>query len=218
MYELAFGTIYTGLMTNFLLIVATSPLVVMLVTTNPQTSWPALVILSPLLAPALVAAFSTFRELSSQGSVPVVRTFWRSWWRQLRRSLVVGAALAVIGTIAGLNLVFLMSTERLGAVLVPVQVVLFAIALTTGMLTLTALPEVPEARLTLVVRNAVLLSVRQPHLTLPSLVVLALLASLIAAHPAIALGIAAAPLLFAVWGACRYALRPMLPAATAATT
>ncbi|HLS65152.1 MAG TPA: hypothetical protein VK060_17365 [Ruania sp.] len=31
-------------------------------------------------------------------------------------------------------------------------------------------------------------------------------------HPAWALGLAAAPLLYAVWGNCRYSLRPVLAA------
>ena len=211
MYELAFGTLYVGLMTNLLLVVATLPLVVMLMTTNPTTSWPALVLLAPLAAPAAVAAFTVFREFSADGSKTVVRSFVRAWRRHLRRSLAIGAMLAGVAAVVGLNVSFLWTTQRAGAALIPVQVVLLMIAAATALVALVAVPELPAARLRDLLRVSLLLAVRKLHLTVPALVVLSLLGSLLATRPAIALGVVASPLLFAAWGACRHALRPVLP-------
>lgn len=58
------------------------------------------------------------------------------------------------------------------------------------------------------------LAVRHWPLTLLSLAVLALLQTLFAARPAIALGLAAAPLLYVVWANSRFALRAALGRAT----
>ena len=62
------------------------------------------------------------------------------------------------------------------------------------------------------------LAVRRWYLTLASLFVLALLLTLLTAKPALAIGLAAAPLLYVVWANGRYSLRPVLPAAEEAAT
>jgi hypothetical protein len=52
--------------------------------------------------------------------------------------------------------------------------------------------------------------VRHWYLTLPSLAVLAIFEALLATRPAIALGLAAAPLLYVVWAGSRFSLNAVL--------
>ena len=212
LHELVVGTLYTGLMTNLLLVVATAPLVVMLATTDPAVSWPALAVLSPLLAPAVAAAFSVFGAFTSERSVTVVRTFWRSWWRHLRRSLAVGAGLAAVVTVAGLNTRFFLhhAASPPGAAVIPAQVVLAGVALVTGVVCLGLLAERPGAPLGRTLRTCLALGVRRWYVMIPAAGALGVLSSLLVERPAIALGVAAAPVLFIVWGACRFALHPVL--------
>src|SRR5690606_36298989 len=77
------GVLYLGLMVNLLVLVTASPLVVLLITTDPMRSWPLLAVTAPLATPALTAAFGTFRA-HGEGETEVVRTFLRVWRRTLR--------------------------------------------------------------------------------------------------------------------------------------
>jgi uncharacterized membrane protein YesL len=214
MYELAFGTVYTGLMTNVLLVVACLPLVVLLVTTDPAASWPLLALLAPLTAPALSAAFAVFAAFSAQGTTTVVRTFAAAWWRHLRRSLAVGALVAAVVVVAAVDVRFFWGL-RVGAAAIPVLATLIAVALAAGLVTLAAVPELPGARLRDVLRAGLYLALRRWYLTAASLVVVGMLGAVVAERPAVGLGLAAAPLLYVVWGGSRYTLRPVLPAASA---
>ena len=74
------------------------------------------------------------------------------------------------------------------------------------------------SRLPDVLRGCLYLAVRRWYLTLVSLVVLALLEALLATRPAIALGLAAAPLLYVVWANSRYTLRVALEPASPASS
>jgi len=78
------------------------------------------------------------------------------------------------------------------------------------MLALVVLAERPGARVRDAGRVSVYLAVRHWYLTLPSLAVLAVLEALLATRPAIALGLAAAPLLYVVWANSRFTLRSAL--------
>jgi uncharacterized membrane protein YesL len=206
-YELVFGTVYTGLMTNLLLAVACLPLVVLVAATDPAASWPYLALAAPLLGPALAAAFAVFGAFSFDGSTAVVGTFVRAWRRHLRRGLAIGALATAAVVVAAVDVAFFWG-RTVGAVVIPVLVTLAVGAVLTAVLALAAVSDLPGARLRDVLLGALVLGARRWYLTAAALLVLALLASVMAARPVVGIGFAAAPLLYAVWGICRYALRP----------
>lgn len=197
------GVVHLGLMTNVLLVVATAPFAVLLVGTDLARTWPLLVALAPLAFPALVAVAAVFADATDG----VVRTFVRAWRRALRPGLLLGVL--AVGTLAVLALdVRFVFGLRAGAVLIPVLVVLGGLVAVTAVHAVVALATVPDARLRDLLRWSVYLGVRRWYLSAVSLVVLALLGLFVLAQPALGLGIAAAPLLYAVWGNTRFALRP----------
>ena len=101
---------------------------------------------------------------------------------------------------------------RIGALAVPVFVVLAVLSAVTGLYALVLLAARPDARLRDLLRVGLFLSVRRWYLTAFSVVVLGLGLALFAAKPALALGLAAAPLLYVVWANTRFAARPALGA------
>ena len=205
-YEMVFGTVYTGLMTNLLLAVACLPLVVLLAATDPGTTWPYLAVAAPLLGPALAAAFAVFAAFSSDGSTAVVRTFVHAWRKHLRRGLAIGALATGAVVVAAVDVAFFWGRTA-GAVAIPVLVSLAVGAVLTAVLALAAVPEMPGARLRAVLLAAVVLGARRWYLSAGAALVLALLVSVLAARPVVGLGFAAAPLLYAIWGICRFTLR-----------
>ncbi|UFU03204.1 DUF624 domain-containing protein [Ruania suaedae] len=209
-WETVIGVGYLVLGTNAMLLLATLPLLVLLVSTDPRTSWPALLGAGVLATPALTAAFAVFSHYSTTKGTEVVRTFWRSWARHLRRSLALGAMLAGAAVVLVVDVLALWGS-RWGAVLTPLLAVLLALAAATALLALVASVERPEARLRDVLRASLYLGVRRWYLTIGSFVVLALLAGLFVAQPAVAVGLAATPLLYVTWGNSRYTLKPVLP-------
>ncbi|WP_275001864.1 DUF624 domain-containing protein [Promicromonospora iranensis] len=206
-YEMVFGTVYTGLMTNVLLAVACLPLVVLVAATDPGVTWPYLALVAPLLGPALSAAFAVFAAFSSEGSTAVVRTFVRAWRRHLRRGLAIGALATGAVVVVAVDVVFFWG-RTVGAVVIPVLVTLAVGAVLTAVLALAAVPDLPGARLRDVLLGALVLGARRWYLSAGALLVLVLLVSVVAARPVVGVGFAAAPLLYAVWGICRYTLRP----------
>jgi uncharacterized membrane protein YesL len=206
-YEMVFGTVYTGLMTNLLLAVACLPLVVLVAASDPTATWPLAALTAPLLGPALAAAFAVFAAFSTDGSTTVVRTFVRAWRRHLRRGLAIGALATGAVVVAAVDVAFFWGRTA-GAVAIPVLVTLAAGAVTTAILALVAVPEMSGARLREVLLAAVVLGARRWYLSAGALLVLGLLASLVAVRPVVGLGFAAAPLLYAVWGVSRFTLRP----------
>lgn len=206
-YELVFGTVYTGLMTNLLLAVACLPLVVLVAVTDLAATWPLAALAAPLLGPALAAAFAVFGAFDADGSTAVVRTFARAWRRHVRRGLAIGALATGAVVVAAVDVAFFWGRTA-GAFAIPVLVTLAAGAVVAAVLALVAVPEMPGARLRDVLLAAVVLGARRWYLSAGVLLVLGLLASVVVVRPAVGLGFAAAPLLYAVWGACRFALRP----------
>ncbi len=206
-YELVFGTVYTGLMTNLLLALACLPLVLLLATSDLAATWPLAALTAPLLGPALAAAFAVFGAFSADGSTAVVGTFAGAWRRHLRRGLAIGALATGAVVVAAVDVAFFWGRTA-GAVAIPVLVTLAAGAVTTAVLALAAVPELPGARLRDVLLAALVLGARRWYLSAGVLVVLGLLVSLVATRPAVGLGFAAAPLLYAVWGVCRFVLKP----------
>jgi hypothetical protein len=76
--------------------------------------------------------------------------------------------------------------------------------------------ERPTVRLRDVLKASLYLAIRRWYLTLLSLLVLVLLVEVVAAKPAIGLGLVAAPLLYVVWANSRFTLRTALDGATPA--
>lgn len=212
-----FSVVYLGLATNALLVVGCLPLVVVLLTTDTGLSWPLVAALVPVTTPALCAAFAVFSAYSTDSTTGVVRTFWRSWRAGFRRAAGLGAigagALVVLGVDGRVAW-----GRPAGTWAVPVLAVLALLVVATGQLGLVALAEAPRARLRDVLRASVYLAVRRWYLTLASLLVVALLLTLLTAKPALAIGLAASPLLYVVWANSRHSLRPVLPPREAATT
>jgi uncharacterized membrane protein YesL len=206
-YEMVFGTVYTGLMTNLLLAVACLPLVVLVAATDPAATWPYVALVAPLLGPALAAAFAVFGAFSSDGSTAVVRTFARAWRRHLRRGLAIGALATGAVVVVAVDVAFFWG-RTLGALVIPVLVTLAVGAVLTAILALAAVPDLPGARLRDVLLAALVLGSRRWYLSAGALLVLGLLLSVLAVRPVVGLGFAAAPLLYAVWGICRFILRP----------
>jgi uncharacterized membrane protein YesL len=206
-YEMVFGTVYTGLMTNLLLAIACLPLVVLVAATDPAATWPYVALAAPLLGPALAAAFAVFGAFSSDGSTAVVRTFARAWRRHLRRGLAIGALATVAVVVVAVDVAFFWG-RTIGALVIPVLVTLAVGAVVTAILALAAVPDMAGARLRAVLLAALVLGSRRWYLSAGILLVLGLLLSVLAVRPVVGLGFAAAPLLYAVWGLCRFTLRP----------
>ena len=216
MYELAFGTVYTGLVTNVLVVLCALPVVVLVLTTDPAASWPAIALVAPLCAPALVAAFEVFRAFSADGSVQPVRTFWRGYRTHWRRAAALGAMTTGLLVVVAVDVRAVWGLP-VGAVAIPFFVTLGVLGSLTALVATVALPDHPTLRLRELLRVALFAGVRRWYLTAPSLLVLGMLVSLVAARPAVGLGVALAPLLFVAWGAARHALRSVLDAAPAAS-
>jgi uncharacterized membrane protein YesL len=215
MLGLIMSTVYAALATNVMLIVACLPLVLGLLTTDPSRSWPVLVLTVPLCAPAFAAASTVFERFSADTSTGVVRTFWRAWRAAFPRAAAVGALGAALGLVAGVDAAWAWG-QRVGAFAIPVLVTLVAVAVCVTLTALVALGSVPHARVRDVLRVAGYAAVRRWYLTALSVVLLGVLAAVVAARPALGLGLALAPLLYVVWANTRFALRPALDAADAA--
>ncbi|MGV8978379.1 MAG: DUF624 domain-containing protein [Cellulomonas sp.] len=216
-YETVFSAVFVGLMTNLLLVVGCLPLLVVLITTDTALSWPLVALLVPLSTPAVGAAFAVFAAYSADPTIRVVRTFAQAWRAGFRRAAALGAL--ATGTLVVLGVDARGAWGRpAGVWAVPVLAVLIVLVVATTLLGLVALAEVPRARLRDVLGRSAVLALRRWYLTLASLFILALLLSLLAVKPALALGLAAAPLLYVVWANSRYSLRTVLPTAAGALT
>lgn len=202
------GVLYLGLMVNLLALVAAGPLAVLLITTDPVHSWPLLAVAAPLAAPALTAAFGTFRA-HGEGETQVVRAFLHVWRTTLRGSLLLGVV--VVGSVVVLLVdVRALSDTAASVVIVPVLLLLVVLAAITSLLGAVALAEVPTARLRDVLRSSLYLGVRRWYFQALSLAVLGVQMGIFATLPAIAIGITAAPALYVVWANGRFCLRPVL--------
>jgi uncharacterized membrane protein YesL len=208
-YHAVFDAVYTALMANLLLIVGCLPLVAGVLVTDPARSWPLLCLAAPLCAPGLCAVFAVLAGFARDRASSVVRTFARTWRASFRRSTALGA-------LATAALVVLAVDTRaawgrpIGAAAIPVLVVLMFLVVATSLLALVVLSERPSVRLRDALRACVYLAVRRWYLTTASLAVLVVLEALLASRPAIALGLAAAPLLYVVWANSRFTLTPAM--------
>ena len=202
------GVVYLGLMGNLLVLVAAAPVVVLLITTDPALSWPLLALAAPLAAPALTGAFTAFREFG-HGEPQVVRSFLRGWKATWRKGMLIGAA-AAASVVVLLVDVRAVSALPASVVVVPVLALLTVIAVATGLVSLVALAEAPQARMRDILKAALYLSVRRWYLTALSFAVLGVQLALFTTMPAIAIGLTCAPALYIAWANSRYTLRPVL--------
>ena len=205
------GVVYLGLMVNFLVLVAAAPLVVLLITTDPPHSWPLLALAAPLAAPALTGAFTAFRE-NAVGETQVVRAFWRGWKATWRKAMLLGLAGTALIVVLLVDVRAVADTPA-SVVVVPVLAILTLVTLSTALVGLGALAEVPSARMRDAVKAALYLGIRRWYLTALSFAVLAVQVGLFTTMPAIAIGLTAAPALYVAWANSRYTLRPVLEVA-----
>lgn len=217
-YAAIFHTVYAGLMSNLLLVIGCAPVVLLLFTTDPARSWPLFAVALPLSAPAVVGVFavmSTLRDLRDgavAAPVPgrgVFTTFGRVWLASWRRATALSAAAVGALVVLGVDIAWAFG-QRIGAVAIPVLATVMLLVVITALHALVLLAERPTVRLRGAVRACLYLALRRWYLTGLSLVVLMLLVQIVAARPAIGLGLAAAPLLYLVWANSRFALRPVL--------
>jgi uncharacterized membrane protein YesL len=210
-YTTVFETVYAGLMTNALLTLSCAPLVIVLMTTDPTRSWPLLALLAPLTGPALSGAFAVLAAHSAGLPATPARTFTRVWRSSARRAIPLVAAATAIVVVLAVDVRFAWGRQA-GALVIPILVVAMILVVATTLLALVVLSERPSVRLRDACRVSVYLAVRNWYLTLFSLAVLGLLEALLSTRPAVALGLAAAPLLYMVWAGSRFSLNVVLSA------
>ncbi|MFD2840138.1 DUF624 domain-containing protein [Populibacterium corticicola] len=207
-FTFAFQVVYLGLMTNLLLLLAASPLVLLLLMTDPATSWPAIAVAAVFAAPGLAAACGVFRQYT-QGNGEVARAFIASYRRTWRKALIIGLV-AVSGLAVLLVDVRLAGASEIGAMFVPVLLVLAVLVAMTALISLIALAEEPAARLRDIARAALVLGVRRWYLSAVSALVLLGQAWVFTSMPVIGMGVTASAALYLVWANSRFTLRPVL--------
>jgi uncharacterized membrane protein YesL len=202
------GVLYLGLMVNLLVLVAASPLVVLLITTDPMRSWPLLAVAAVPAVPALTAAFGAYRA-HDEGETQVVRAYLRSWRATWRKAMLLGALAAGLAVVL-LADVRMLADSAASVVIVPVLLLLAALTASTALLGAAALSEMPAARLRDVLRSSLYLGVRRWYFQLLTFAVLGVQIAVFTTMPAIAIGLTAAPALYVAWANARYVLRPVL--------
>ncbi|MFI2105436.1 ferredoxin-NADPH reductase [Isoptericola sp. NPDC019693] len=197
---------YVVLATNGLLALSSLPLLVLLVTTDPLASWPALAVALALAFPGVAAAMTVFREFSAQGRIGVVRTYLRALRDSGVRAAALGAIVGAVGVVVVVDAVGLWG-QRLGAVVIPVLVVLVALTLVCAPVALVLVVDRPGLGWRAVLSATFYLGVRRWYLGALSVVSLLTLAGAFALRPALAVGVLAAPLLYVVWANSRHVVR-----------
>lgn len=208
-YRAVFDGVYVALVTNLLLLAGCAPMVVAMLTTGTARAWPLYALLAPLCAPGVCGVFAVMAEFSAGRADAVLATYVRAWRASARRALLWGAAASAALVVLGVDARAAWG-QRVGALVLPVLAVLVVLTVATTLLGLVTIAERPAARLRDVARACAYLAVRRWPLTAASLLVLALLAQLVALRPALALGLAAAPMLYVVWANSRFSLRAAL--------
>jgi uncharacterized membrane protein YesL len=143
-----------------------------------------LVVSLPLvtLFPATAALFGVLRAWDEQEGVGIARPFFAAFREKFWQSLIVGCAWTAIG---GILVVDLLASRRIGGGLsLPLLVATGLMMLAYGLVSIYLFPVIANARTTPlgVIRNAGLLALSQPLLSL--LAALALLAAAIIAYSA----------------------------------
>jgi uncharacterized membrane protein YesL len=205
----ATNTLYAALLSNLLLVFGCAPLVLGLLVTDPARTWPLLALVAPLCAPALVGVFAVMASVGRGGPTGVLSTFVRAWRASLRRAVTVGGLAVLAVVVLGVDIAWAWG-RTIGAAAIPLLATLIVLVVSTAMLALVVLAERPDVRLRDLARASLYLAVRRWYFTAVSLAVLVLLVQVVAARPAIGLGLVASPLLYVVWAGSRYSLRPAM--------
>lgn len=205
LFTLVFGVVYLGLGTSFLVVLATLPLVVLVLVADPATAWPWLAASAPLVAPALTGAFAVFRAFAEDGSQAVVRVFARAWAGDLRWSLGIGAAASALVVVLGVDIAWAFGKD-VGAVAIPVFAMGIVLTCLTTVTVLVVRQERPGIRRRDAARVAVFVVARRWYLSAVTVVVAGILGVVVGASPALGLGVALAPLLYVVWANTRFAV------------
>ncbi|MFB7842457.1 DUF624 domain-containing protein [Microbacterium sp. NPDC056052] len=190
---------YTTMGLNLMLALAMSPLLAMLILTDPVSTWPVLAILAPFCAPAVTAVFSVF-QMQRDGESAVVRPFLRAWRRAWRRATMLGA-LSTTVTVVLLTDLAMLSMTTYAPLVVPVLWTLLAVSAAMSLTAAVAVvnsrrPEVPIRR---ILMPSLILSVRRWPASILSLIVIVVQLVTFANAPALAIGITAAPVLYLIW-------------------
>lgn len=209
-YNRVFGTVYLLLVTGVLAVLSSVPFVALVLFTPLSRTWPALVVTAPLLGPAVAAASTVFGEhagTGEDGHAGVARGFVRAWRRHARRAFAVSGAATAAVVVLAVDAVAAFGTP-VGAVAIPVLVVLLALVVSSALVLLTALtvrPEVPVFRLW---PACLVLTVRRPWHVLMSLTAWWSLAAATGFAPAFAPALLAGPVLYLCWAGATATLRP----------
>ncbi len=156
-------------------------------TTDLASTWQIVVLLTPLMAPGLVASFTVFQEVSAHSDAGVLRTFWAAYRRTFRKAVMVGAVTTLGMFVLVIDAQVVWALE-IGALAIPMIFVAAAVLLIVSAHVLVALAAEPDAKLRLAWRAALFLAVRKWYLAIVSLMVIAMLATFAATQPALALG------------------------------
>jgi uncharacterized membrane protein YesL len=203
----------TAVAVNLLLVLTASPFIALLVLTDPFQSWPLVAAAAVLAAPGLTAAFTVFRQMTSDrvgsdraGGNPF-RSFVRGYRATWTRSALVALAAVGVCIVLLVDARFFADAAYAQAVMV-VLVIVGTIVAGIALLALAAIAEDPTIRVRDAARLGAWFGVRRWYLTLLSLGVLVAYAVFFINLPVLALSVMASPALFLAWTNSRYTLRP----------
>lgn len=208
----------TAVAVNLLLVLTASPFIALLVLTDPFQSWPLVAAAAVLAAPGLTAAFTVFRQTTSDragsdrlgsdraGGNPF-RWFVRGYRATWTRSALVALAAVGVCIVLLVDARFFADAAYAQAVMV-VLVIVGTIVAGIALLALAAIAEDPTIRVRDAARLGAWFGVRRWYLTLLSLGVLVAYAVFFINLPVLALSVMASPALFLAWTNSRYTLRP----------
>jgi hypothetical protein len=200
-YSTLFGVVHLALGINISLALVALPFLVLLVTTDPSLSWPALALAAVPAGMGIAASFGTFRAHAG-GEPSVFRTFFRQLGRTWKQSLALSAVVVAIVVVAAVD-VFVLVPTGAGAIAAPLLVIIALLAIATGVVGFAAIAEDPRAR----IRDV---AVRRWPFTIASFAVIGVQAAVVTQAPALGIGLTAAACLYVVWAGSRYSLRPAL--------
>ena len=206
-YNRVFGTVYLLLVTGVLAVLSCAPFFAVVLFTPMSQTWPASALTAPLLGPAVAAASTVFGEHSEDGTAGVARDFVRAWRRHARRAVAVSGAATAAVVVLAVDTVAAFGTP-VGAVVIPVLVVLTALVVSSALVLLTALtvrPDVPVFRLW---PACIVLTVRRPWHVLVALAAWGSLAAAIGFAPALAPALLTRPVLYLCWAGATATMRP----------
>jgi uncharacterized membrane protein YesL len=213
-YNRVFGTVHLLLVTGVLAVLSCAPFVALVLFTPMSVTWPACALTAPLSGPAVAAASTVFGAYAGSGSddghdgyVGVARGFVRAWRRHARRAFAVSGAATTAVVVLAVDAAAAFGTP-VGAVAIPVLVVLVVLVVSSALVLLTALtvrPDVPAFRLW---PACLVLTVRRPWHVLVSLAAWWSLAAATGFAPAFAPALLTGPVLYLCWAGATATLRP----------